>query len=105
MGDAVFDLTDRNWSRLQEVLIDALDRPADQRVAFLREAGDSDDAIRREAESLLDAYSRCGDFLEQLDLAMPPMKASLAQRTIGVKPIVQVSGIVSGLKHTLSSHA
>ena len=68
MNDAAFDLTDKNWLQLQDLLITALERPADQRQAFLQQACGSDEAMCREAESLLEAHTRSGDFLERLDI-------------------------------------
>jgi serine/threonine-protein kinase len=50
-------------------MVEALGRPADRRLAFLRRACASDAALCREAESLLDAHLQSGDFLERLDLS------------------------------------
>ena len=67
MSDAAFDLSGSNWPKLQDVLIDALERPPKVRAAFLLQACGPDASLRREAESLLDAHADSGDFLEQLN--------------------------------------
>jgi serine/threonine-protein kinase len=67
MSDASFDLSGSNWSKLQDVLIEALERPPEGRAAFLLQACGPNAALHREAESLLDAHTDSGDFLEQLD--------------------------------------
>ena len=43
----------------------ALDRPAQERVAFLDEACGDDEALKDEASQLLTAYTEAGDFIEQ----------------------------------------
>jgi len=42
-----------NWRRAEQLFHDALERPSDQRGAFLAQACNGDDALRREVESLL----------------------------------------------------
>ena len=77
VDEACFDLTDRN-SRLQDLLVDALEVPPDQRPTFLR--CQADDVLCREAASLLEAHSRSGDFLatlEQFGRAMPQPEHAL----------------------------
>ena len=69
MSDATFLLTDPHWSLLQDLLIGALERPADERLAYLRQACQSDDTICREVESLLDAHLQSTTFLERLDIS------------------------------------
>ena len=51
------------WQRLQDIVQSALDRPADERAAFLAEACGGDDDLRREATSLLAQDDRASDFL------------------------------------------
>ena len=51
------------WQRLQDIVQAALDRPADERAAFLAEVCRGDDDLRREAASLLERESRADGFL------------------------------------------
>lgn len=67
MNDAAFELSGGNWSALQDVLIEALERPPEDRAAFLLQVCGPNAALHREAESLLDAHADSGDFLELLD--------------------------------------
>lgn len=52
-----------HWRRLQDIVHAALERPAETRAAFLDEACDGDDQLRREAASLLEQDDRAGAFL------------------------------------------
>ena len=67
MSDAAFDLSGSNWVKLQDVLIEALERPPEVRAAFLLQACGPNASLHREAESLLDAHADSGDFLERID--------------------------------------
>ena len=51
-------------ARVGELLVDALERPADERSRFLGEACCGDELLRHEVESLIDAHEAAGDFLE-----------------------------------------
>jgi serine/threonine-protein kinase len=51
------------WRRLEEVCQAALERPADERAAFLAEACAGDEDLRREAASLIDRDGRAEGFL------------------------------------------
>jgi eukaryotic-like serine/threonine-protein kinase len=53
------------WQRVNELFAATLERAPGERAAFLREACDGDDALRAEVESLLDADSRAGEFIER----------------------------------------
>jgi len=52
------------WRRVKEIFSDALDRPADERNAFLEQACAGDAALRAEVDDLLAADSGVGDFLD-----------------------------------------
>ncbi len=58
-------MTPERWQQVEEVLQAALDRPQQDRAAFLNEACSGDDQLQREASSLIDAYDQAGDFIEQ----------------------------------------
>lgn len=51
------------WQRLEEVVQAALERPTDERAAFLAEACGADDDLRREAASLVEREARADGFL------------------------------------------
>ncbi len=51
------------WQRLQIIVQSALERPADERAAFVAEACGGDDDLRREAASLLEREGRADEFL------------------------------------------
>ena len=56
-------ITSENWERIRALFHGALDRPADERAAFLGLVPDSEAEIRREVESLLEAHPDAEDFL------------------------------------------
>ena len=56
--------TDR-WERIEELFDEAAEIPPPKRSAFLEEAVDGDEEIRREVESLLAADEAAADFLEK----------------------------------------
>jgi hypothetical protein len=51
------------WERIQHLYHEALERPADARVRFLREMCDSDPALLNEVQSLLDQPVSAEGFL------------------------------------------
>jgi non-specific serine/threonine protein kinase/serine/threonine-protein kinase len=54
-----------DWKRVSQLVADALERPADERAAFLESACASDARLRREVESLLAADAHAGSFLQR----------------------------------------
>jgi len=52
------------WEQIDNLLQSALRRPPGQREAFLKEALNGDESLRREVESLLHAHEQAGEFLE-----------------------------------------
>ena len=61
-------MTDERWQRVKVVFQAALERPVEERDAFLAAATGDDDALRRDVESLLTADSKV-NFLDQLPVA------------------------------------
>ena len=53
------------WDRVKQIFQAALDRPVEERAAFLREECGDDDALRQDVVSLLEARQQAGDFLSQ----------------------------------------
>ena len=62
-------MTSERWQQVEEVLQAALDRPPQERAAFLEDACAGDDELRMEASSLIEAYGDAGAFLEEPALA------------------------------------
>ncbi len=69
------------WRRLESIVHAALERPAEERPAFLADACRGDDDLRREAASLLERKSRADGFPDT------PLDA-LAAATIAPSPLV-----------------
>ncbi len=55
---------DSQWRRVNELFHLALERSDSERAHFLDEACGSDTALRAELQTLIDAHSRAGDFIE-----------------------------------------
>jgi hypothetical protein len=53
-----------DWAAVERVYHAALERPADARAAFLREACGGDNELQRDVESLLAQASAAGEFLD-----------------------------------------
>jgi serine/threonine protein kinase len=62
-------MTSERWQQVEKVLQAALDRPPHERASFLNEACSSDEELRQEASSLIDAYDEAGDFIEEPAIA------------------------------------
>jgi serine/threonine protein kinase len=58
-------MTPERWQQVEDVLQAALDRPPQERAAYLDEACAGDEELRDEASSLLTAHDEAGDFIEQ----------------------------------------
>jgi serine/threonine protein kinase len=70
------------WLRIKEVFQAAIDRPVEERAAFLGEACGDDGELRREVESLLSAHRGASRFLSEPVLS-PPAAPSFEGRLIG----------------------
>jgi hypothetical protein len=53
------------WEQLKPLFHGALEQPPSERAAWLRQACPDDDALRAEAQALVDAHQTSGGFLEQ----------------------------------------
>jgi serine/threonine protein kinase/Flp pilus assembly protein TadD len=58
-------MTPEHWQQVKEMLYAALERTPEQRSAFLDDACQGNQALRREIEALLAAYQGAGSFLER----------------------------------------
>ncbi len=63
------------WRRIDALFTEALNRPAEERAAFLDAACQDNPELRREVESLLEAHEAAGDFLADpvARLGAPPL--------------------------------
>src|SRR5512134_1041538 len=60
-------MTPDAWLRVKTIVQDALERPANERVAFIAQACGDDRELRAEVEALLVAHERAGpSFLEPI---------------------------------------
>src|SRR5215510_1649458 len=62
-----------SYDRVEELFHSALERPPKERAAFIREASDGDEELRREVESLLAFDERASRFIEA-----PPAEVAAA---------------------------
>jgi serine/threonine protein kinase len=58
-------LTSERWVQIRKIFDAALERPQQDRAAYLRVACARDDQLRKEVESLLASHHESGDFLNQ----------------------------------------
>ena len=85
-------------SRISSLYHEALERPPEERTAFLAQACDGDEALRREVESLLEHESASVRFLEQPaelvagDMAERPDKSQMIGRQFGPYTITALLG-------------
>src|SRR5262245_14596892 len=52
------------WARLKPLFQGALEEPADRRAEWLRAACPDDEALRLEAQALVESHETAGDFLD-----------------------------------------
>ena len=83
-------MTDERWPRVKALFQAAVERPPDERDAFLAAATGDDDAVRREVESLLTADASDVSFLDQLPVASEPVLADA------------LAGLTASMDHTHS---
>src|SRR6185295_18830627 len=70
-------MTDERWLRVKALFQAAVERPLEERAAFLAAATGDDAALRREVESLLASDTSYVSFLDQLPVASASMLAGL----------------------------
>ena len=68
-------MTDERWPRVKALFQAAVERPTEERDAFLAAATGDDDALRREVESLLTSDASDVSFLDRLPVASEPVLA------------------------------
>jgi serine/threonine protein kinase len=62
-------MTPERWQQVEDVFQAALDRPPQERAAYLDEACAGDDELKIEAVSLLSAHDEAGEFIEEPAIA------------------------------------
>src|SRR6266704_1640035 len=72
-------MTPARWQKIEELYHSAREREGSQRVAFLEEACEGDEALRREVESLLAEEKRAEGFLESPALEIAAKKIAQDQ--------------------------
>src|SRR6266704_2115994 len=72
-------MTPARWQKIEELYHSAREREGSQRVAFLEEACEGDEALRREVESLLAEEKRAEGFLESPALEVAAKKIAQDQ--------------------------
>jgi len=73
-----------DWPKVEKLYYAALERPENERAAFLAEACAGDESLRREVESLLVYQTRAGDFIEAPALQVAAQQVADRQPRIGV---------------------
>jgi serine/threonine protein kinase/soluble lytic murein transglycosylase-like protein len=63
-------MSPERWQQVEEVLQAALDRPPQERAAYLDQVCAGDEELKDEASSLLTAHDEAGDFIEQPAIAV-----------------------------------
>src|SRR5262245_4583761 len=58
-------MTPERWEQVKKLFEEALERPADERVSFLRDVCAGDESLRDDVQQLLAEHDRAGSFLER----------------------------------------
>jgi len=70
------------WDAIRDIFEQALSRPPDERMEFLSRACAGDEDVRRDVESLIDAFERPGPFDDLADELVPPLAISLQESSL-----------------------
>jgi Tol biopolymer transport system component len=85
-------MTDERWQRVKALFQAVVERPAEERSAFLATACSGDDELRREVESLLASDTSDTGVLDWLPIAGEAGRLSASQHRIGPYEIVALIG-------------
>ena len=92
-------MTDERWSRVKALFQEAVERPTEERDAFLASATADDAALRREVESLLAADTPDTRFLDHLPVASESVLADpLAAHSTAMDPGPSYTVLAAGLR-------
>ncbi len=90
-------MIDERWQRVKALFEAAVERPADERDAFLAAAAGDDADLRREVESLLASDTGAVSFLDRLPVAsMSVLADPLAARVTSMDPTPTHSALAAG---------
>ena len=92
-------MTDERWPRVKALFQAAVERPIDERDAFLSAATGDDAALRREVESLLTSDTSDVSFLDQLPVASESVLADpLAALSTSIDPTLSHTSLAAGFR-------
>ena len=80
------------WEKIKQVLGECLERPPEERPAYLDDACAGDLELRREVESLSASYEAAGDMMEEPALGREDSPADMEGRRVGPYRIVREIG-------------
>jgi eukaryotic-like serine/threonine-protein kinase len=91
-------VTDERWPRVKALFQAAVERPTEERDAFLAAATGDDAALRREVESLLTSDTSDASFLDRLPVASASMLADPLAALTTLDPARSHSALAAGLR-------
>ena len=92
-------MTDERWRRVKALFQAAVERPAEERAAFLAAATGDDAALGREVESLLASDTSDASFLDRLPVTSPSVLADpLAELPASMNPTPSQAVLAPGLR-------
>jgi non-specific serine/threonine protein kinase/serine/threonine-protein kinase len=89
-------MTPERWKQVKEIFNAALDRPADEREAFLDEACGADLSLRQQVERLINSHQQAGDFIE--DRAATAHDSLLTDEPVTLEPDPMIGRQVGSYK-------
>src|SRR5258706_16000494 len=69
-------MTPERWQQIEKLFQSAIERPTDEREAFLDQACAGDNQLRSEVESLIASHDQAGAFIESPPVDLPTIDMS-----------------------------
>ena len=91
-------MTDERWPRVKALFQAAVERPTEERDAFLAAATGDDAALRREVESLLTSDTSDASFLDRLPVASASVLADPLAALTSLDPAQSHTVLAAGLR-------
>ena len=91
-------MTDERWPRVKTLFQAAVERPTEERDAFLAAATGDDAALRREVESLLTSDTSDASFLDRLPVASASVLADPLAALTSLDPAQSHTVLAAGLR-------
>ena len=91
-------MTDERWPRVKTLFQAAVERPTEERDAFLAAATGDDAALRREVESLLTSDTSDASFLDRLPVASASVLADPLAALTALDPAQSHTVLAAGLR-------